>query len=193
MDPRATKDFIPPTMDAKSLENFQKAFHHDGYIWIWGCAFPRLVHEMLSKIERHPSYKNSGVGDDVVFKITNFNLHQANYLEDWIKRDLGAPFPDKKNIEIKFKFLKHFFCLMTTSSYAHEIAKQTKVKVFGGVMGTWTEQDSGAPLPLMRVHSAPFSRRHFTFYKNYLGFDFDPEDRNYGEYSPGFICTKPTP
>lgn len=190
MDPRASKDFISPTMDASALANFQKAFHSDGYIWIWGCAFPRLVHEILHKIERHPSYKDSGVGDDVIFKITNFNAAQADLLERSIQPELGGPFPDKKKIEIKFKFLKYFFCKVTVSSYTHHIAKTAKAKAFGGVMGTYSEYDSGT-LPLMSVHKG--FAKHFTFYKNYLGFDFDPEGRKYGQYKPGFTCTTPTP
>jgi hypothetical protein len=191
-DPRESKDFIPPTMDASKLDNFKKAFDTNGHIWIWGCSFPRLVHEILYKIEKHPKYKESGLGDEEVFKITNFNTAQADLLETVLlnARALGAPFPDKKNIEIKFKFLKYFFCLITEASYAHIIAKNANVKTIAGVMGTFSDYDKG-PLPLMSVNKG-FSE-HFTFYKNYLGFEFDPEGRKYGVYKPSFACTTPTP
>jgi len=190
MDPRSSKDFIPPTMDATALGNFQSAFSKDSYIWIWGCAFPRVVHEILHKIEGHPTYKERGLGDDTVFKMKNFNSAQADYLEMWVSPALGGPFPDKRNIEIKFKFLKYFFCQMTETSYSQHIANNAKVKVYGAVQGTYSEYDSGM-LPLMRVHKG--FARHFTFYKNYLGFNFDSEGRKYGEYKPGFACTIPSP
>lgn len=190
LDPRASKDFIPPVMNASQLSNFKNAFHNAGHIWIWGCAFPRLVHEVLHKIERHPKYKDSGLGGEEVFKITNFNAAQADILEKFLRSTLGGPFPDKTNIEIKFKFLKHFFCLITEASYTHHIAKNATVKAFGGVMGTYSDYDTGH-LPLMSVYKG--FAKHFTFYKNYLGFDFDPEGRKYGAYEPGFSCTPPVP
>lgn len=189
MDPRAAKDFVPPTMTATALATFQSAFHPDGFIWIWGCAFPKLVHEMLHKIERHPSYKDRGVSDDEVFRITNFERAHADTLEDWLRPERG-PIPDKTRIEIEFKFLKHFFCKVTEASYTHAIARNAKVKAFGGLMGTYSDYDKGT-LPLMSVHKG--FARHFTFYQNYLGFGFDPEGRKYGEYKPTFVCTPPSP
>src|SRR5918994_3373013 len=190
MDPRPT-DFTPPTMDAVALGNFQNAFSKDGYIWIWGCAFPRVVHEILTKIERHPTYRERGLGDETVFKIKNLNPEQADLLELKVMYALGGPFPDKRNIEIKFKFLKYFFCQFTEESYSHHIAKNSKVKVYGAVQGTYADYDSGS-LPLMHVYTKGFAR-HFTFYKNYLGFNFDPEGRKYGEYKPDFPCAVPSP
>jgi hypothetical protein len=189
MDPRAAKDFVAPTMTAAALANLQAAFSPDGFIWIWGCAFPRLVHEMLHKIERHPSYRDRGVADDEVFKITNFDSAHADTLEAWLLPERG-PIPDKKKIEIEFKFLKHFFCKITEASYTHALARNAQVKVFGGLMGTYSDYDQGS-LPLMSVHKG--FARHFAFYQNYLGFGFDPEGRKYGEYKPAFVCTPPSP
>jgi hypothetical protein len=190
MDPRAAKDFVPPTMDAPALANFQRAFHADGFIWIWGCAFPLLVHEILYKIEGNPAYKPSGLGDDVVFELKTLNAAQADLLERVLLPELGAPFPDKKQIRIQFKFLKHFFCKITTASYPHHLARAAKVKTFAGVMGTYSQYDQG-PLALMSVHKG--FKRHLEFYKNYLGFDFDPENRGYGKYDPAFACVAPSP
>jgi len=189
-DPRSAKDFIAPTMDAAALGNFRKAFHSGGYIWVWGCAFPRLVHEILHKLENHPKYKPSGVADDELFKFANFSAPQADMLERWLSTELGGGFPDKKNIAIKFKFLKYFFSKVTAASYTHHIAANAKVKAYGGVMGTYSSYDAG-PLALMSVDSS--FARHFTFYRNYLGFSFDPEGRKYGEYKPDFSFAVPTP
>jgi len=189
MDPRAAKDFVAPTMTAAALANLQAAFHPDGFIWIWGCAFPRVVHQMLHRIERHPSYKDRGVPDDEVFRISNFESAHADTLEDWLLPERG-PIPDKTKIEIEFKFLTHFFCKVTEASYTHAIARNAKVKAFGGLMGTYSDYDKGT-LPLMSVHKG--FARHFTFYQNYLGFGFDPEGRKYGEYKPTFVCTPPSP
>lgn len=190
-DPRAPKDFIAPTMDATQLGNFQKAFGSESFIWSWGCAFPRVVHRILHKVEQHPKYKDSGVGDDEVFTFKNLDNELADYLESFLSSLLGGPFPDKKNFDLKFKFIKHFFCLMTVGTYQHTIAVNSKVKTFAANVGTYAEYDQGVPLPLMNVFKG--FARHFTFYRNYLGFTFDPEGRRYGEYTPGFTCTAPTP
>ncbi len=190
MDPRPSKDFIAPTMGAVQLALFQKAFAPDGFVWIWGCAFPTLVHRILHKIENHPKYKDKGIGDEELFNFKNLETDIADYLESFLSPALGGPFPDKKNIDLKFKFLKYFFCLMTVSTYLHHVAVNSKVKTFGANVGTYAEYDSGL-LPLMNVHNGFV--RHFTFYRNYLGFSFDPEGRRYAEYSPAFVCTAPSP
>lgn len=190
MDPRV-KDFSAPTMDARALANFQTAFHSDGYVWIWGCAFVEELNRILCKIENHPSYRASGLGNNTVFEFTNLNAGQVELLEKWLGSELDGPFPDKGKVKISFKFLKHFFCKFTTASYSHHIAKAAKVKTFGAVMGTDAGYDTGAGLPLMSVSRTRWAR-HINFYKEYLGFSFDPEGRFYGEYSPEFNCTAPS-
>lgn len=190
MDPRAEKDFIFPTMDNTALSDFQKAFHKEGYIWIWGCAFHKLAHQFLDKIERHPSYKDTGLTDDEVFVFSNIDPIYTDMLEGWLFPELGAPFPNRKRIEIKFKYLKYFFAKLTVASYSFQIAKNSKIKTYGGVIGTYSELDAGT-LPLMRVHTG--FAKHFNFYKNYLGFSFDPEGRMYGEYNPDFKFSVPIP
>lgn len=180
-DPRAAKDFSPPNMSAAALKTFQDAYHTDGYNWSWGCAFPRTIHEILHKLERHANYKSTGLADADTFLFTNFRADHITSLEG----RLGVTFPDKKRVQLTFKDLKHYFCTVTEDSYTHQLAVKSKKKTFGGVMGTYSEYDSG-PLPLMHVHKG--FTRHFTFYKNYLGFSFDPEKRNYGEFKPTFTC-----
>lgn len=188
VDPRSSKDFVPPTMDARELDAFRKAFHSAGFAWIWGCTFPRVVHEVLTKVERHPQYKDSGVSDDTVFVFTNFTSAHADLLEMVLRVELGGRLPDRKRIELPFRWIKLLFCRLSVAGYAHGLARGTGVSVYSCVVGTYAEYDSGA-LPLMSVHRG--FARHFTFYKNYLGFSFDPERRGYGAYRPDRVCTSP--
>jgi hypothetical protein len=179
-DPRH-KDFLPPTMTAAQLKEFQDAYRADGYSWSWGCAFPRVIHEILHKLEHHRDYRSSGLADDKVFTFTNLRADHIDQLE----RTLGMLFLDPRNVDLEFKELKHYFCLMTQASYTHQLAVGSNKKAFGGVIGTYSVYDSGQ-LPLMHVE--PSFARHFKFYENYLGFKFDPEGRKYGEFSPAFSC-----
>jgi hypothetical protein len=179
-DPRH-KDFVPPNMTAAQLKEFQDAYHPDGYSWSWGCAFPRVIHEILHKLEHHRDYRSSGLADDKEFR---FNNLRANHIAT-LERALGIFFLDPKDVRLTFKELKRFFCLSTQASYTHHLAVRSNKKAFGGVMGTYSEYDTGR-LPLMHVE--PGFARHFKFYENYLGFKFDPEGRKYGVFSPTFSC-----
>ena len=179
-DPR-DKDFRPPNMTAAQLKEFQDAYRSDGYSWSWGCAFPRVVHEILHKLEHHADYRSSGLADDKIFRFRNFRAEHITSLQ----RRLGVTFPNPRDVSLEFKELKRYFCLATQESYTHHLAVQSKKKAFGGVIGTYSEYDKGR-LPLMHVE--PSFGRHFRFYASYLNFAFDPERRHYGEYSPTFSC-----
>lgn len=193
MDGRVSKDFISPTMDSTDLRNFQKAFRADGIVWIWGCAFPKETHQLLLKIEQRPPYKERGLDDNAVFRFKNLDSEMASNMEGWLQDVMGGPFPNKKDIEIKFKFLKYLFCRQTQASYAYHIAQSAKVITYGALLGTWAEGAEPEPSPLMAVPQHKGLVGHLKFYKNYLGFDFDPEGRHYGKYKPDFTCKKPSP
>jgi hypothetical protein len=180
-DPRGHKDFTPPNMSAAQVAEFQAAYHPDAYSWSWGCAFPRVIHEILHKLERHRDYRQTGLADATVFVFDNFRADHILRLESV----LGMLFLDPRRVELEFKELKRYFCLETEASYTHMLAVNSKRKAFGGVMGTYSEYDTGR-LPLMHVHGG--FARHLQFYKNYLGFAFDPERRGYGEFKPAFSC-----
>ncbi|WP_330346731.1 hypothetical protein [Streptomyces sp. NBC_00582] len=180
-DPRPDKDFAPPNMTAAELVLFQGAYHPDGYNWNWGCAFPRVIHEILYKLEHHAGYRPSGLPDAQTFVFRNLN---TNHIDQLASR-LGKTFPDPRRVELTFGELKRFFCLATLASYSHHLAVNSKRKTYAGLIGTYSEYDTGAR-PLMHIHTG--FARHFRFYKNYLGFSFDPEGRKYGEYDPSFTC-----
>lgn len=180
MDPRA-KDFGPPTMRAGELAEFRAAFHADALVWIWGCAFPRVVHEILHKLEHHRDYRPTGLADARVFVFTNFRADHVSYLAAM----LGTSFPDPRRVELTFGQLRSFFCRVSRAGYSQLIADASERRTFAGLMGTYSVYDKG-PLPLMTID--PSFGRHITFYKNYLGFRTDPESRRYGEYLPGSTC-----
>jgi hypothetical protein len=180
-DPRAPKDFSPPNMSAAQLAELRAAYHTDGFNWSWGCSFPRTIHEILHRLQRHRSYRERGLADGDRFVFTNFRAEHVRVLESV----LGTTFPAPRRVELTFGEFKRFFCLVTEASYNHHLAVATQRTTFGGVMGTYSEYDSGS-LPLMHVHRG--FGRHFRFYRNYLGFSFDPEGRNYGAFQPGFTC-----
>lgn len=190
-DPRP-KDFNPSNMDTKSLSNFQNAFNASGFIWIWGCNFPRPIHEFLYKMEHNGSYKQNGLDDEVVFKFRNLKDFNVTSLEIVLFGELER-FPDKRNVEIKFKYIKEYVCKLNSITFNQIIATKTKVKTFGPLLGTYTDFDAGRSGQMHVVGGA-----HLTFYKNYFGFTFDKfirgtGTRGYGEYKPDFACIAATP
>jgi hypothetical protein len=180
-DPRPEKDFGAPTMSPTRLKHFRDAYHPDGFSWSWGCAFFRTCHEILHKLEHHRDYRSSGMRDDDVLTFTNFRAEHVHDLE----ARLGSTFADPKKVELEFRQLKEYFCLLTVASYTHHLAVASARPAFGGLVGTYSEYDTG-PLPLMHVHKG--FAAHIRFYRSYLGFDVDPESRGYGRYDPGFTC-----
>lgn len=183
MDARVLKDFVPPTMSATQLANFQKAFHPEGCIWIWGCNYPPQIHQILVTVERNPKYKPSGLVDEDEFIINDLSVENAYLIERVIIDELGEPFLNKKSFRIKFGHIKLFFYKMNLACYNATIARNVKMKTFGAVLGTYADYDKGI-LPLMHVYTGPPFPNHLRFYKNYLGFKFDTEGRNYGEFRP---------
>jgi len=188
MDPRPQYDFLPPTMDAAALVLFRKAFAVDGVVWLWGCSFPKVVHHLLTAIERSSGYKSAGLGNDDILTLTNLTTDDADYLEVFLKPLLG-PFPaPRSRVTAKFKYLRYFVCTATRSSFAAQIADASNVATRAAPLGTYAEYDGGR-LPLMNVFSG--FTAHFTFYRNYMGMTFDPEGRRYGVYIPATSCPPP--
>jgi len=189
-DPRGQFDFVAPTMDAPSLATFRKAFASDAIIWLWGCAFPRVVHHLLWAMERAPTYKSTGLADDDQLVMDAVTKDDVDYLETFLAPLIGR-FPSRSTITVKFKYLKYAVCAMNAQGYAWQICEAAQVPTRSAALGTYADYDQSGPNPLMSV-DAGFSA-HFAFYKNYLGFSFDPDGRHYAIYTPGRACTAPTP
>ncbi len=182
MDPR-TKDFHEPTMFEAELGNFQKAFSPSGYVWNWGCTFPRNTFQILHNMIYNRNYRDSGLGDDVIFKL-KLTDEEGLLLDHNMWHELGGHIQDRRNIEIKFKFLKLFFCKGISATYNHVIAKSAKVKTYAALVGTYSNFKTTGPISM----HIPGFKREKNFYKNYLGFGFDPEGHGYGVYTPNFTC-----
>jgi hypothetical protein len=188
-DGRPQFDFQAPTMDAAKLALFRKAFASDGFAWLWGCAFPRVVHHSMWAMEHAKAYKSSGLGDDVVLDMTQVTTDDIGFLEKLLAPKLGA-FPSHTSAKVAFKWMKWAICIANISAYATALATAANVDVRAAALGTYAEYDTGGDR-LMNVY--PGFTGHFTFYKNYMGFTFDPEGRRYAVYKPGMTCTAPSP
>ncbi len=190
-DPRGQLDFVAPTMDAPSLALFRNAFASgSAIIWLWGCAFPHVVHHLLWAMERAPAYQASGLSDDTVLVMNAVTKDDVDYLEAYL-RPLIGPFASRSSISVAFKYLKYAMCAMNAQGYAWQIANAAQVDTYAAAMGTYANYEPDGPTQQMRV-DASFSA-HFAFYKNYLGYKFDPEGRHYAIYSSGGSCTPPAP
>lgn len=188
-DPRSAYDFSPPQLDAAALAAWTAAFTADGFVWLWGCAFPTVVHHLLWAMERGKGYNSTTVGDDTVIAMPDVALDDVDYL-DQLLVGLQPPFPaPRSSISVKFKVLRYALCRANAMSYAARMAVATGIPVRAAPLGTYAEYDAAGDR-LMNVHSG--FTGHFAFYKNHLGLKSDPEGRRYAIYPKTFGCTAPT-
>ncbi|WP_405982890.1 hypothetical protein [Streptomyces sp. NBC_00158] len=179
MDPRP-KDFRAANMEPEALAAFRAAYHPDAVNWSWGCASAPDVNEVLHSLEHHPDYRSSGLPDDKVLVFRT--LSPANVAD--LELMLRLKFTDHRKVELPFGALKQYVRRHLLGSYAHALAVASGRTTFGALIGTFAEPDPAGARPLMRVN--PRFTRHFTFYRNYFGFTFDPERRWYGAFRPTF-------
>ena len=187
-DSRGQYDFVAPTQDAAALKLLSDAFASDGFSWLWGCAFPRVVHHALWAMEGAKGYSASATADDAVLTLDKVVKDDVDYLDKWLIPVLGSPFPSRSTITTKFKFLKYAFCAANASCFAALLANATSKPVRAAVLGTYSEYDD--PTDQMHVHKG--FKGHVDFYKSYIGMKTDPEGRGYGIYTPGMTCAVPT-
>lgn len=186
-DPRP-KDFSPGVLGRTRTAELRAAFHPEGYSWLWGCAFPQTLHEILTKIEKHPKYKSSGVGDEEVFTFTRrFNDVQVHVLNTWIGRETGQEF-DKSEVSVEFKYLKYLFRKLSSVGYAQNLAWAAGVRTYAALIPTYSVPEGVGRLS--RID--PSGNAHIRFYQNYLGATLDPEGRKFGVYEPAFELKEPT-
>lgn len=186
-DARPQLDFTAPTMDTAALKLFKAAFATDGFAWLWGCSFPRIIHHSLWAMEQAKAYKSSGLGQDVVLDMPGVTREDVDYLEQILAPKLGA-FPSRSSISVKFKYLRWAFGVANQGCYAFALATAAGIEVRAAPLGTYAEYDTGGD-HLMNVYSG--FTAHFNFYKNYLGLTFDPEGRRYGVYTSAFSAPAP--
>ena len=189
-DGRPGLDFRPPTMDPSMLDLFRKAFDGSGIAWLWGCSFPRTIHHTLWAMEQAKGYSASGLGDDAVLQMPAVVDDDIAFLNRFLVGALPPFPPHSSSISIAFKHLKLAMCRASQSCYATALANAANVNVHAAPVGTYAEYDTSGDM-LMNVFRN--FTAHFTFYKNYLGFSFDPENRRYAVYTPGRTCPVPAP
>ncbi|MFD6699389.1 MULTISPECIES: hypothetical protein [unclassified Microbacterium] len=187
-DSRGEYDFVAPTQDAAALTLFKAAFATDGFSWLWGCAFPRVIHHAMWAMEGAKGYATSGTDDDTVLTLDRVVKEDVDYIEGFLLPILKTPFPSRSTITTKFKFLKYVFCAANASAFAAQLATATGKPVLAALLGTYAEYDD--PPDMMHVHTG--FTAHVAFYKNYVGMSMDPEGRGYGVYQPGLTCTAPS-
>jgi hypothetical protein len=187
-DSRIAYDFVAPTQDATALALFKAAFASDGFSWLWGCAFPRVIHHAMWAMEGAKGYSSSGTGDETVLVLDRVVKEDVDYLDGFLVPLLKKPFPSRSTVTTKFKFLKYVFCAANASCYAAQLATATGKPVRAALLGTYAEYDT--PTNLMHVHSG--FTAHVAFYRNYVGMAMDPEGRGYGIYPPGLTCAVPS-
>ncbi|ROS75458.1 hypothetical protein [Cellulomonas sp. PhB143] len=187
-DARPRLDFVAPQMDAAGLGLFRAAFAPDAVAWLWGCAFPRVLHRALTAIERAPGFRDSGTDPETVLTLTS-PLEADD--RAWLVSNLGAaldPSSTATRIVVRFKHLTHLMCRANGAGYAQALADAGNVHVHAAPLGTYAEYDTGGDR-LMNVH-AGFAA-HLRFYRNYLGLASDAEKRRYSVYAPGRTCPPP--
>lgn len=180
-DGRPGLDLRPPTMDPSMLDLFRKAFDGPGIAWLWECSYPRTIHHTLWAMEQAKGYSASGLGDDAVLQMPAIVDDDVAFLNRFLAGALPSFPPHSSSISIAFKHLKLAMCRANQSCYATALANAANVNVHAAPVGTYAEYDTSGDM-LMNVFRN--FTAHFTFYKNYLGFSFDPENRRYAVYTP---------
>jgi hypothetical protein len=193
-DPRSYKDFIAPTMDALGLAEFQSAFHPEGFIWIWGCAFTKGFHQVIDKVIHDAVYKTKDTLDADIFHFQFSD--QVTQAKVYFRFDATFFPPADQSTGLyplaftrTFGDVKDYFKGGRQRTYAQAIATASGKTCYAALLGTYATFESGVALGLMLVPTKvpPYSddfTSYLSFYKTYLDVKIDPEGRGYGEYTP---------
>lgn len=175
---------------------FYKAFKSDGYIWMWGCNFPKVVFKVLHQTVMKSGSNHHNMGDYKDDTVIKFSFTRSFAEEYYPKVPFFFPAvqADGKVLNADLKFTRTFkqvkdFCkAMTLNSYAGLFSYNTHIPVIAGMLGTYADYEK-APTPSRRrvmvvpTKKPPYSDnfiRIVQFYKVHLGLDEDPERRGYG-------------
>jgi hypothetical protein len=199
-DARIFKDFQSPNMMSSAKDNFKKAFSTTGFTWVWGCAFADIFHQVIHRVVNNATYKKAKLA-----KIKDSEAFSFDFDQRWADQNYGifpsffpppgmsGKFPQKFNRT--FKQITEFFSEGRENTYCRVIAKVSKVKCRGALLGTYSDYEKDVKLPLMVVphrglkfkgkypYSDDFSS-YIKFYRTYMKSSLDPEGRGYGIYSP---------
>jgi hypothetical protein len=192
-DGRMQKDFVAPNMDAAALSDFRSAFHVNGFIWVWGCAFAIPYNLVINTTVTSASFNSAqGIADTDTLTFS-FTAPDAELYFDHDK----TFFPARDAVTGKFplSFTRSFqevkeYCKRgMKNTYTQKIAKAAARKANGAAPGTYADYERGVSQALMVVptrkppHKDDFTR-YLKFYRKYLDAKFDPESRGYVEFTP---------
>jgi len=186
-DGRALKDFVAPNMKPVDILAFRNAFAPNGYVWIWGCNFPRVVNQVLKLIEKNPRYSES-IGDDQQLEFTALKADEIEsflVLNNFFNLDRQKLVTTRK-CWVRFGDIKDALLAGIAGSYPYQLAANTKVRAIGALYGTYAEffatgKFTNSP-KLMAI--SPKTLSHVEFYKRHFKFKTDSEGRNYGIFEP---------
>jgi len=176
------RDFV--CCDAiKNHDLFKKAFHKDGFSWIWGCTVDDELKDLINLIR-----KQSGKRDNIPDSAT-FTLYHKNHKRLFRNYGVIDQLPSGPLI-VTFAQIKALLCIALKNTYAYNLALTSDKKVYATFVGVGAKFEEKPPAPgrkkLMR--SDPDRKKIIEFYKKYLKIKTDPTGRNYAEYLPNLPC-----
>ncbi len=195
-DARIFKDFVPPTMDATALVNFNTAFAGDGFVWTWGCSFARAAHVVLSQLFKTSKYRTTPpakIKDTDKFTLDFSEDAKTPSPTDDFNTIVNTLLPGGKKsgrsytITVTFKQIKDLFHLELDSAYAAVLASSTNITGIGAMPGTYADTEKNVRLPQMLVpqRMPPYDddlSATVKFYTTFMGMSLDPENRGYGQF-----------
>ncbi|WP_199522555.1 hypothetical protein [Haloferax sp. Atlit-48N] len=183
-DPRPAADFSTLTTNKKQM---QAAFASDGYIWIWGCSFPKQLHKLLHDLESDGDFSVRDTDADA-----KIELRPSQYKElfDNLKGFFSVSGSVSGRVEVRFDRLKFALCRLNKSTYAAQFAQAADTTVYAAAVGTYAVYDDESENPQLLHVERSFGER-VRFYRNHLPLTDGPEDRGYVGYPPDLACSRP--
>lgn len=189
-----SKDFNTKNLSATNRAHFTAAFAPNGYFWLWGCTFPRLVYTILyqtfsrNKKSRVAQYKDT---DNIKF---SYRQDQANAYYAYIPFFFPPTKTDGTVQRTDLKFtrtfgqIKDLFKALTLNTYAGLLSFDTFIPCRSAFIGTWSEPEKSPVKKQYRVEAIYREKPPFPFiidfFKIHLGLAEDPEKRGFAVFDP---------